>query len=133
MSARPLHIVLAEDTAGDALLTRLALDASHVPYVLTTLHRGSDLLAYLVAHKPDLVLLDLGLPDIDGFAFLETLSKASPSMRSIPIVILTGYPDFGYIRDSHPLNIIAYLNKPCDHALFTKLLSRIEREAAIAV
>jgi len=111
---RPLRILLVEDTASDALLTQKSLDACDIPYKLTTLRRGMDLLPHVSEYgRPDIILLDFGLPDMDGFEVLAELAQQPPTIRAIPIVIVTGYQNFEYVRHIYPLHIVGYLNKPC--------------------
>lgn len=110
----PLDIVLVEDDVSDALLTKVSLDHTNIPYSLTRLEKGSHLLSQLArqSKKPDLIMLDLGLPDIDGFGVLAGLSQMPPPIRAIPIAIMTGYRHFDYIQNIYPVHIIDYLNKP---------------------
>lgn len=125
---RPLEVLLVEDAFGDALLMRVALDAAHVPYKLSTLRLGNQVLPYLEksrSHMPDVILLDLGLPGMDGFEILASLAENPLAVRSIPIVILTGHRDFEYIQGNYPLCIIDYVNKPCDVQRLRDILMRI--------
>ena len=116
----PLTILLVEDVASDALLTRLALDATNIPYTLRRLQKGTDVLPYLrgcltqePTALPDLIMLDFGLPCKDGFEVLADLNKTLPAIRAVPIVILTGHADFEYVGRNYNLYIPAYINKPC--------------------
>ncbi len=120
-----INVLLIEDVLSEKMMTRIALDAANVPYALKALTRGSEVLPYLrdTSHAlPDIILLDLGLPDMDGFAVLTALSESNPNIRAIPIVILTGYKDFDYIRKQYSLPIVAYINKPCDPAQMQQVL-----------
>lgn len=121
VSARPLRILLAEDNGSDVLLMRTTLDATKIPYSLRVVRKGDQVLPSLRREMqaggeglPDLLVLDLGLPCADGFEVLGELSSAPPALRSIPVVILTGYQDFAYHCKDYRLWIPAYLNKPCD-------------------
>jgi len=116
-NSQPLDILLVEDSFSDALLTRFSLDATHIPYKLSTLHKGTQVLPYLNKYRrelPDLILLDLGMPGMDGFEVLDGLATFPPAIRSIPVVILTAYSHFDYVPANYPASIVRYLNKPCD-------------------
>ena len=95
MSGRPIEILLVEDNPGDVRLTREALNEGHVRNNLTVAKDGAEALAmarrqppYDVAPRPDLVLLDLNLPKLDGRQVLAEM-KADPELRRIPVVVLT--------------------------------------------
>jgi CheY-like chemotaxis protein len=116
---KPFNILLVEDTMSDALLIRTVLDDSCVPYRLQGLRGGDEVLPWLqqaLMHDalPDVILLDLGLPRMDGFELLSELAATVPALRAIPIIILTGYEDFEYVRNSYNVHVPAYLTKPCD-------------------
>lgn len=125
-----LDILLVEDALSDALLTRLALDECNVPYRLCTLRKGSHVLPFLATcgvELPDLIMLDLGLPEMDGFEILAGIAENPAALRAIPIVILTNHPNFEYIKQNYPLCIMDYINKPCRAEDMRGLLSRVSQ------
>lgn len=127
MNASHLDILLVEDQASDAAMIRAALKASSIAYRLRHYPRGDELLNRLQSHVlPDLIMLDLGLPGMNGFDMLEELSKMATNIRSIPIVILTAYQNFEYIGDNFPLYIIDYMNKPCDAEQLAAILRNVQ-------
>lgn len=136
MSNDRLNILLIEDVASDALMTRITLDATKVPFLLSKMHRGDEVLSRLsISQKlcpmelPDLLLLDLGLPGMDGFEVLAELAQMSGAIRSIPIVILTGHGHFEYVRSTYPfLHIVGYLQKPCHVEDMSRILTKVRRE-----
>ena len=98
VSPRPIVIVLADDDPDDCVLAREALEESRLANELHIVGDGEDLLAYLrregayaeadAAPRPGLILLDLNMPRMDGREALREI-KADPSLRSIPVVVLT--------------------------------------------
>jgi CheY-like chemotaxis protein len=130
--ATPLKILLVEDNASDAELTRISLDSTDIPYTLQRLQKGTDVIPYLT-HKgffidkavPDLILLDLGLPCENGFEVLEEISKLRGAVRGIPLVILTGFQHFSYLKQSHELCVTDYITKPCSTEKLRGILSRL--------
>lgn len=132
---KPLNILLVEDSASDAELTRLALDGAGIPYTLERLEKGTDVVPYLL-HRgyfadesvPDLILLDLGLPCENGFEVLESIASMRGATRGIPIVILTGYEHFSYLKRSQALCIADYLTKPCCSDRLRRVMAQVARQ-----
>ncbi|GII82272.1 two-component system response regulator [Sphaerisporangium siamense] len=130
-SRRALVLLVVEDDPGDQLLIREALDqhaltaAIQVVVVadgeqaLDYLHRNA---AYADASRPDLVLLDLNLPKCDGRTVLGHM-KSDPSLRSIPVVVLTTSGLEEDIATSYRLHANAYVTKPVD---FTGLTAAVQ-------
>lgn len=130
-----LRILLVEDVQSDAILLRLALEATQIPCTIDKIQRGDEALSHLhlsqvrgLSSLPDLMMLDLGLPGMDGFELLAELSQMPVQIRSLPIVILTAHQHFEYIRKSYPLYVMDYVNKPCHAAGLRELLLRARSE-----
>ncbi len=99
MSLRPFRILLVEDNANDILIIRRALEKSLATgHDILVARDGQEALDMLVrgnlpghqssCRQPDLVLLDLNLPRIDGYEVLQRI-KSDPELRHIPVVVLT--------------------------------------------
>lgn len=98
IEGRPAVILLAEDDLGDQELVRRALDEGKMDYRLHVVEDGEDVLNYLYRREryadrerfplPDLILMDLNMPRLDGRHVLHTL-KTHPVLRCIPVVVLT--------------------------------------------
>lgn len=91
----PMEILVVEDNPGDALLTREALKTVHPANRVSIAHDGEEAIAFLRgegahagAPRPDLILLDLGLPKMDGLQVLKEI-KRDPLLRPIPVLIMT--------------------------------------------
>lgn len=110
----------------DQLLQRKTLEGTlrTVGYQVITASTGSDGLALCDAHRPEVVLLDLGLPDIDGLALLPRLIAASPLSR---VVVLTGRDSVTEAVEALRSGARHYLVKPWSR---DELLLVVEREAA---
>ena len=124
MSQKPflktIEVLLVEDSWGDVVLMRDAFREKHLPVNLNIVTDGEDALAYLnrepkyVQHpKPDLILLDLNLPRMDGRAFLRRV-KNHPRFKAIPVVVLTSSRLETDIREVFEMNADQYLVKPTD-------------------
>ena len=132
MSGRPIEILLVEDNPGDVRLTREALNEGHVRNNLTVAKDGAEALAmarheppYDAAPRPDLILLDLNLPRLDGRQVLAEM-KADPELRRIPVVVLTTSKAEEDVLRSYDLHANSYITKPVDFDQFIKVVQSIE-------
>ncbi|WP_163549009.1 response regulator [Candidatus Frankia nodulisporulans] len=113
---RPYDILLAEDDAGDALLIEEAFLSRGLGQNLHTVGDGVQALQYLrdpARPRPDLILLDLNMPRMDGRETLAAI-KADSELRTIPVVILTTSDAPDDIAGSYQLHANAYVCKPTD-------------------
>ena len=88
---RPVHILLVDDSEADVRLTVTALERARAHVTLDRARDGIEALELLRAagsRRPDLVLLDLNMPRMDGREALREI-KQDPDLRSIPVVVLT--------------------------------------------
>jgi CheY-like chemotaxis protein len=128
----PIDILLVEDDPGDVLMTREALDDSKLANTLHVVVNGEDALRYLRqeaefadAGRPDLILLDLNLPRVDGRQVLEQI-KADDSLRRIPVVVLTTSQAEEDVLKSYDLHANAYVTKPVDFTQFVRCVQAID-------
>lgn len=129
---RSLEILMVEDNPGDVRLAREALKESVVPNNLHVLKDGVEALGFLRretpygnAVRPDLILLDLNLPKKDGREVLAEI-KRDPSLKRIPVVILTSSESEQDIMQSYDLHANSYITKPGDLDQFMKAVKSIE-------
>ncbi len=118
---RPITILVAEDDPDDRMLMREALEESRLANNLEFVEDGEELLDYLrrqgkysgqdKAPRPGLILLDLNMPKKDGREALKEI-KASPELRSIPIVVLTTSKAEKDILKSYDLGVSSFITKP---------------------
>ena len=133
MNERPIRILLVEDNAGDARLTREALKQIKVPVAVHVAVNGIQALDFLYRRgeykespRPDLVLLDLNLPKKDSREVLEDI-KGHPSLRSIPVVVLSTSTSPTDINRSYELHANSYISKPMDLEGFLEVVQGIEK------
>lgn len=128
----PVEIMIIEDNEGDVRLAREALRESkirntihHVPdgvEAMEFLHRQGK---YTRAPRPDLILLDLNLPRMDGREVLTAI-KNDADLKHIPVVILTVSSDEIDIFKSYNLHANCYITKPIDLDQFIHVVKSIE-------
>ena len=125
---RPMEILLVEDSLTSARLLMGVLKQQQLQHRLTWLTDGDEALEFLwrrgkfaKAPRPDLVLLDLGLPGKDGREILAALRR-DEQLRSLPVVVMTASTDETDRMQSLSLEVEAYLIKPIDVKNFSKLL-----------
>lgn len=129
---RPVEILLVEDSPSDADLTVEALSDGKVVNNLHWVEDGVEALAFLRrqgkysdAPRPDLILLDLNLPKKDGREVLAQI-KADPSLKLIPVVVLTTSAAERDIFKTYELNANCYVTKPIDLEQFICVVKMIE-------
>jgi chemotaxis family two-component system response regulator Rcp1 len=128
---RPVEVLLIEDNAGDVRLTREAFLVANNTIRLRVATDGVDAMEFLrrtgvhaSAPRPDLILLDLNLPKMDGREVLA-LIKADSSLKLIPTVILTTSDAEQDILISYQLQANCYLTKPVQLEAFESLVESI--------
>jgi len=127
-----IEILLVEDNAGDARLTLEAFKEAKVINNLTVVNDGAEALCYLRrqgayadAVVPDLVLLDLNLPKVDGRQVLAEI-KADESLMRIPVVVLTTSASQDDISRAYGSHANCYITKPVDLDQFLRVVQSIE-------
>jgi two-component system, chemotaxis family, response regulator Rcp1 len=135
---RHIEILLVEDSPSDAFLIREALSGSKLLNKLHVVENGVDAIAFLRREgafasepRPDLILLDLNLPKMDGREVLREI-KADDDLRAIPVVVLTSSDAEEDILKSYKLNANCYITKPVEFDKFVKVVRSI-REFWFAV
>lgn len=127
----PVHVLLVEDSPGDVRLTREAFREANVSVHLHVANDGVEAMAFLRrdapnagAPRPDLILLDLNLPKMDGREVLAQI-KADDSLRAIPTVVLTTSDVEADIVRSYDLQANCFLTKPVELEAFESLVRSI--------
>ena len=131
---RPLVILLVEDNEDHAMLVTLAFEDLELKYELHWVKNGSEAMDYLYQRgvysnpenspRPDLILLDLRLPLIDGHEVLKAV-KESCDLKTIPVVILTSSENQGDITRAYSNYANSYLVKPMSSDLLVKMVDSL--------
>lgn len=132
MHPKPIEILMVEDNPGDVRLTQEAFKDNKIKnnmYVAEDGERALDFLyrrnEFEAAVRPDLILLDLNLPKMDGRAVLKEI-KEDPNLRRIPVVVLTTSEASEDIVRTYDLHANSYITKPVDFEQFIKVVRTIE-------
>lgn len=135
MTARqpePVELLLAEDNPGDVKLTRKGLQEGGLRNNLHVVNDGVEAMKYLRQEgeyadepRPDLVLLDLEMPRMDGWEVMDEMNEADELSR-IPVVVLTSSDAETDIVKSYEKQANAYITKPVDYEGFRKIANSLE-------
>ena len=127
-----IDILLVEDNPGDVRLTREALKEGKVLVNLSVTGDGVEALEFLRhtgrytrSPHPDIILLDLNLPRMDGRKLLAEI-KNDPDLRRIPVVILTTSKSEEDILKTYDLHANCYITKPVDLEQFITVVKSVE-------
>jgi CheY-like chemotaxis protein len=131
ITGEPLVILLVEDNEDHAELVMRNMRDQRVANIIYHVGDGQEAIDFLfhrgnyrnggVSPRPNLILLDLRLPKIDGLEVLRTI-KDSPELRRIPVVVLTSSSAESDVARSYDFHANSYVVKPLDFATFTKLM-----------
>ncbi len=124
-------ILLVEDDKRDLELTLVALERSQLANEVIVVRDGAQALDYLMREgdfkmreegNPAVVLLDLKLPKVNGLEVLQRV-RATPSLRSMPIVMLTSSQEESDVVKSYELGVNAYVVKPVEFRQFVAAIA----------
>jgi chemotaxis family two-component system response regulator Rcp1 len=128
----PVHILLVEDNDGDILLTREALEEGRLLTDLSVVRDGAEAIAFLrregrhaPAKRPDLILLDVNLPKMNGHEVLREI-KNDDGLKHIPVVMLTTSSSERDIITAYGNHANCYITKPVDVNEFLQVILGIE-------
>jgi len=127
-----VHILLVDDNEGDILLTVEALNEARIINKISVARDGQEALQFLNKERqfrdsetPDLILLDINLPKMDGTEVLAII-KNDPELRRIPVIMLTTSSAERDILVSYDNHANCYITKPVDLDRFMSVVRTIE-------
>jgi two-component system, chemotaxis family, response regulator Rcp1 len=131
VALRPIAILLVEDSPSDATLTIRSLERSKLTNQIHWVEDGETAMEFLrqqgehtQSPRPDLILLDLNLPGMNGCEVLQAV-KSDPQLHNIPIVILTTSDNQTDINFAYQMNANCYITKPVDLEQFVQAIQMI--------
>jgi CheY-like chemotaxis protein len=132
LPGRSIEVLLVEDDPGDVLMTKEAFEDYKLQNTLHVVNDGAEAMDFLRrqgehtdAPRPDLVLLDLNLPRMDGREVLQAI-KSDPELASIPVVVLTTSEAEEDVLRSYSLHANAYVTQPVDFERFIHVVRQID-------
>ena len=125
------HILLVEDSASDTMLIRRSFSRSQLDHTLYCVEDGEKAISFLKDEerqttRPDLIILDLNLPRLNGREVLAKI-KQDPDLKRIPVVVLTTSNAEQDIIGSYDLHANCYIVKPFDVYDFLQIANSIEQ------
>lgn len=127
-----VHILLVEDNEGDIILTTEAFKDMKLENEISVVRDGEEALRFLKkqaeyanAPTPQLILMDINLPGIDGKQLLEIIKK-DEKLQEIPVVMLTCSDADADISECYDKHVNWYITKPIDYDKYTKVMHEIE-------
>ncbi len=128
-------ILLVEDNQDDEELATLAFERNRIANAMVVVRDGQEALDYLLGTEarggldakplPQLVLLDLKLPKIDGLSVLRRL-RAHPRTRLLPVVVLTSSREEEDLLTSYALGANSYVRKPVEFSRFAEAIHQLQ-------
>jgi chemotaxis family two-component system response regulator Rcp1 len=132
MNKKEVNILLVEDNEGDIVLTLAALKEAKVINVIQVVKDGEEAMQYLrkqaqfnKAETPDLILLDINLPRINGKEVLAEI-KGDAALLAIPVIMLTTSDSEKDILESYQYHANCYITKPVDYQKFMDVVHAIK-------
>ncbi len=131
MTHHTRQIVIIDDDVDDILILEESLHATGLNFHLTKIHKGSEALAYFqqcsinpAGAKPDLIVLDLHLPEVDGLELLQAVRR-NPVLKRLPIIAYTGVENDQQIEAAYSGGINCVIRKPSNLEEATNLAKSI--------
>lgn len=124
---KEVQILLVEDNEGDIILTLEALKETRVRNQVSIARNGEKALAFLqeASVLPDLILLDINLPKVDGLEVLQTI-KSNERLKIIPVIMLSTSSSDRDVKASYMNHANCFISKPVDLGHFMEVVRTIE-------
>jgi len=124
-TAEPQFLILVVDDSADNVAV-ISLDLQQQGYRVVTASNGEDAVAVATQTLPNLILMDINLPTLDGLGAARRI-RETDALREVPIVAITAFGTEGFQRAAYDAGLSGYLTKPIDfdrmHQLIAQLLS----------
>ena len=118
-------ILIVEDNDDDYLFTRRAFKTAQCGNPLHRVHDGQEALDFLRDTKPGMILLDINMPGLNGYDFLEQRNLV-PELRRIPVIVLTTSDDPQDIVQCYQMGANSYVHKPVTMQGFVEAIARLK-------
>jgi two-component system cell cycle response regulator DivK len=123
--AQNTTILVVDDVTDNLILISLALQSKG--YRVLTAQNGEDAVKIALIARPDLVLMDIAMPDVDGLAATRRIRK-NPELRHMPVIALTAFETQGFRQAAYEAGFDGYLTKPIDFDRLNNLINIFLRD-----
>ena len=121
-SAQDFLLMVVDDTPDNLIL--ISLHLQQAGYRVITASNGEEAVKLAVASRPDLILMDIGMPTLDGLGATRQL-RENPTLKDVRVIALTAFSTDGFRRAAYDAGIDGYLTKPVDFDRLTNLIRRL--------
>ena len=115
-------ILVVEDSADN--LAVISLNLQHQGYRVVTAGNGEDAVTVATQTHPNLILMDINLPGLDGLAATRRI-RESEDLRDVPVIAITAFGTEGFQRAAYDVGVSGYLTKPLDLDRMNQLVARL--------
>ena len=119
----PKFLILVVDDSADNLAV-ISLNLQHQGYRVVTAGNGEDAISVATQMQPNLILMDINLPALDGLAATRRIREHEP-MRDVPVIAVTAFGTEGFQRAAYDAGVSGYLIKPLDLDRMNQLIARL--------
>ena len=120
---RETTVILVVDDAADNVAI-LSLDLQQIGYRVVTATNGEEAVSVAAAIVPNLILMDISMPRLDGLGATRKIRELEP-LREVPIVALTAFDTEGFKRAAYDAGVSGYLTKPINFDRMHQLIGRL--------
>jgi len=117
-------ILVVDDSADNVAV--MSLNLQELGYRVVTASNGEEAISVATQTKPNLILMDISMPGLDGFAATRRI-RENDELRDVPVIAVTAFGTEGFQRAAYDVGVSGYLTKPVDfdrmHQLVARLLS----------
>jgi CheY-like chemotaxis protein len=121
-SAKDFLLMVVDDTPDNLIL--ISLHLQQAGYRVITASNGEEAVRLAAASRPDLILMDIGMPTLDGLGATRQL-RENPTLKDVRVIALTAFSTDGFRRAAYDAGIDGYLTKPVDFDRLTNLIRRL--------
>jgi len=124
------NVILVVDDAADNVAL-LSLDLQQMGYRVVTATNGEEAVSVASAIVPNLILMDISMPRLDGLGATRKIREIEP-LREIPVVAITAFDTEGFKRAAYDAGVSGYLTKPIDFNRMHQLIARLLAPGAVS-
>ena len=119
----PKYLILVVDDSVDNV-AMISLNLQQQGYRVVTASNGEDAITVAAQTQPNLILMDINLPSLDGLGATRRIREIN-SLRDVPIVAITAFGTEGFQRAAYDVGVSGYLTKPIDLDRMNQLIARL--------